>query len=30
MAGPEIHANAIDTLLRGVPLHDAPARPTSC
>src|SRR4051794_14308254 len=22
MAGPEIHANAIDTLLRGVPLHD--------
>ena len=23
MAGPEIHANAIDTLLRGAPLHDA-------
>jgi adenylate cyclase len=23
MAGPEIHANAIDTLLRGVPLHDS-------
>ena len=22
MAGPEIHANAIDTLLRGAPLHD--------
>jgi adenylate cyclase len=22
MAGPEIHANAIDTLLRGLPLHD--------
>jgi adenylate cyclase len=22
MAGPEIHANAIDTLLRGIPLHD--------
>jgi adenylate cyclase len=23
MAGPEIHANAIDTLLRGAPLHDS-------
>jgi adenylate cyclase len=23
MAGPEIHANAIETLLRGAPLHDA-------
>jgi adenylate cyclase len=23
MAGPEIHANAIDTLLRGTPLHDS-------
>ena len=23
MAGPEIHANAIDTLMRGIPLHDS-------
>ena len=23
MAGPEIHANAIDTLMRGMPLHDS-------
>ena len=23
MNGPEIHANAIDTLLRGLPLHDS-------
>ena len=29
MAGPEIHANAIDTLLRGFPLH-ARARPPTC
>ena len=29
MAGPEIHANAIDTLLRGAPLHARAGSPTS-